>query len=111
MATKVRAVAPSIGSAVPTRAWPAWQVPAGALSEWIALVTALLELGAEPACADEPERWWSKQPADVAYAQLVCALCPVRSWCQSYAIAAGERDGVWGGLTRAERVADGAVSP
>ena len=38
-----------------------------------------------------------------AAAKAVCARCPVRSECLSYAIAAGERYGIWGGLNPQER--------
>jgi hypothetical protein len=83
--------------------WPAWQVPAVALPQWMALSAALLELEDSPACADEPELWWSKRPGDVERARVVCAFCPVQGWCREYALAAGEREGVWGGLAPADR--------
>lgn len=92
------------------REWPAWQVPASALVEWVALVEAIAGLEVEPACADEPERWWSKLPTDLEWAQQVCARCPVLGPCRSYAAAAGERDGVWGGLTSAERRRSGGTA-
>jgi len=41
-------------------------------------------------------------------AKRVCAGCPVRGQCLRYALDAGERYGVWGGLTAAER---GQVPP
>jgi WhiB family redox-sensing transcriptional regulator len=37
-------------------------------------------------------------------AKSVCARCPVAEPCLSWALAAGERYGIWGGLTEAERV-------
>lgn len=37
-------------------------------------------------------------------ARRVCAGCPVRDECLEYALANNERWGVWGGLTRQERV-------
>lgn len=40
---------------------------------------------------------------DADEAKAVCALCPVREACLEYAIAAREKDGVWGGLTARER--------
>lgn len=40
---------------------------------------------------------------DAEDAKAVCALCPVREACLEYAIAAREKDGVWGGLTARER--------
>ena len=36
-------------------------------------------------------------------AKSICAACPVRRRCLEYAIAADERYGVWGGLTKDER--------
>ena len=40
---------------------------------------------------------------DSAEAKAICALCPVREACLEYAIAAREKDGVWGGLDARER--------
>jgi WhiB family transcriptional regulator, redox-sensing transcriptional regulator len=39
----------------------------------------------------------------VTRAKAVCAACPVRCDCLSYALAAGPLQGVWGGLTEEER--------
>jgi WhiB family redox-sensing transcriptional regulator len=36
-------------------------------------------------------------------AKAVCARCPVRMECLDYAVAAGERYGIWGGLNPQER--------
>ena len=43
----------------------------------------------------------AEQEADDAKA--ICALCEVRQRCLEFAIAAGERFGIWGGLTTQER--------
>ena len=43
----------------------------------------------------------AEQEADEAKA--MCAICEVRQPCLEFAIAAGERFGVWGGLTPQER--------
>ena len=43
----------------------------------------------------------AEQEADEAKA--LCAICEVRQPCLEFAIAAGERFGVWGGLTPQER--------
>jgi WhiB family transcriptional regulator, redox-sensing transcriptional regulator len=40
-----------------------------------------------------------------ARAKAICARCPVIRECAGYAIAAGERYGVWGGLSERERLA------
>jgi WhiB family redox-sensing transcriptional regulator len=41
--------------------------------------------------------------ADVARAKAICARCGVRPDCLSWALRAGEPDGVWGGTTPEER--------
>jgi WhiB family redox-sensing transcriptional regulator len=38
-----------------------------------------------------------------AKAKAICARCPVREPCLGYALATGERHGVWGGLNEFER--------
>lgn len=38
-----------------------------------------------------------------ASAKQICATCPVLVACREYALAADERDGVWGGLDPSER--------
>lgn len=42
-------------------------------------------------------------PLQEARAKAVCAGCPVVTECRSYALRAGETEGIWGGLTPAER--------
>jgi WhiB family redox-sensing transcriptional regulator len=39
-----------------------------------------------------------------ARAKAICARCPVIRECAAYAIAAGERHGVWGGLSERDRL-------
>ena len=36
-------------------------------------------------------------------AKSICRMCPVRVSCLFYAVAHGERDGVWGGFSEVER--------
>lgn len=90
------------------REWPAWGVPPRAVGEWLLLQAALVELGGRPACAVDPAAWWvsAATPAGAARqraAAAECGRCAVVEVCAAYAVAAGERDGVWGGLTPAER--------
>ncbi len=40
---------------------------------------------------------WSPEPA-----QAVCGLCPVQQDCRAWALATGQKDGVWGGLSEVE---------
>lgn len=46
-----------------------------------------------------------------AAAKAVCARCPVVEECLAYALAAGERYGIWGGLNADERRALKRRSP
>jgi WhiB family redox-sensing transcriptional regulator len=39
----------------------------------------------------------------VARAKAICARCPIQQECLQYALAAGSIQGVWGGMTEAER--------
>lgn len=41
--------------------------------------------------------------AAVTEAKALCAQCPIRAACADHAIRRGEPDGIWGGLTPAER--------
>ena len=40
-----------------------------------------------------------------ARAKAICARCPVIGECATYALVAGERHGVWGGLSERDRAA------
>lgn len=42
--------------------------------------------------------------ARVREAKATCATCPVKDACLSWAMATNEQHGVWGGLTRRERI-------
>jgi hypothetical protein len=78
-------------------------IPAAGLDAWAELAQVLHTDGPAP-CEVEPDSWWPTQadsPDELAV--RICAGCPVRPECLAYALAAGERDGVWGGLTPAER--------
>ena len=39
-------------------------------------------------------------------AKAICAHCPVRALCRTYALQAGELYGIWGGTTERERQGD-----
>lgn len=84
-------------------------IPPAALAQWRALSEAIDAHG-PPVCADaaEPEAWW--QPARFDEAVEGCQVCPVASECLAFAVAADEREGVWGGQLPTEREQYGARS-
>jgi|SRR3954468_1115500 len=63
------------------------------------------------ACQDyDPEMFFPvadehtpKGAADLAKAKAVCATCPVRKACLTWALDTGQADGVWGGASEDER--------
>ena len=57
----------------------------------------------ETPCQAEPDLWFSTDPDGIEYAKAICARCPVREACLAAAIELGEREGIWGGKTPAER--------
>ena len=75
---------------------------------------AAAELAAPPGSSDSwrdraacrgtgPALFYDRDPTAVAAAKQVCAACPARVPCATYAIATGEAHGVWVGLTENER--------
>jgi len=69
----------------------------------------------DPPCAQSPDLWFpeaadgQKGAAEpMAYPKLWCGMCKAQAQCLEYAIAAGEKTGIWGGVygpgrTRARR--------
>lgn len=56
------------------------------------------------ACRQVPvELFFPPIEQEVEEAKAMCAICEVRQPCLEFALAAGERFGVWGGLTPQER--------
>lgn len=53
----------------------------------------------------DPERFFPPQGQDDPVAKAVCRTCPVQLSCLAFALAHGERFGIWGGLTSRERTA------
>ena len=51
----------------------------------------------------DPDVFYPVSEEDAVQAKAICAQCPVREACLEYALAARERDGVWGGATERER--------
>lgn len=48
----------------------------------------------------------SDRPEDYRVAKSLCDRCPVRRPCLEYALATGEKWGMWGGLMPSERVSE-----
>ena len=53
--------------------------------------------GLLPCQRENPELWFSEQPADLEQAKVHCRRCPVRGFCLSGAVERREPYGVWGG--------------
>ena len=51
----------------------------------------------------DPEIFYPASDEEADEAKSVCSGCPVRLACLEYALAARERDGIWGGCTERER--------
>ena len=59
---------------------------------------------AEAACRNlDLEMFFPTSDEETGQAKAVCETCPVREACLEYALATHQEDGVWGGLTEAER--------
>ena len=56
-------------------------------------------------CVGHPDRgaWFSEDPEAIRRAVAVCRACPVRFQCLCFAIDTREDDGIWGGVSPAER--------
>lgn len=56
-------------------------------------------------CAEtDPEVFYPLKGESAKPAKAICEECEVRAQCLAYAIRADEEHGIWGGLSRAERV-------
>jgi WhiB family redox-sensing transcriptional regulator len=56
------------------------------------------------ACLEaDPDAFYPEKGGSSRAAKRVCATCPVRPECLSYALANDERFGIWGGLSERER--------
>jgi WhiB family redox-sensing transcriptional regulator len=58
----------------------------------------------EAACRGfETEIFFPITDEDAGPAKAICATCPVREACLEFALVTRQEDGIWGGLTEAER--------
>jgi WhiB family redox-sensing transcriptional regulator len=75
--------------------------------EYIALAEAIRKHGEPPCATTDPEMFFLPKglqaTAEMRMAKALCAECPVKAECLTYALAANEQYGIWGGLTANER--------
>jgi len=56
-------------------------------------------------CAQtDPEVFFPEKGGSARQARIICRRCEVRQECLAHALAAGERYGIWGGLSERERI-------
>jgi Transcription factor WhiB len=82
-------------------------IPLAARDQWLELSRRLGESPPVPCETGDAEAWWPDRrdlgsPATHG-AVAGCRRCPVEVACLSYALAADERFGVWGGTLPDER--------
>ena len=51
----------------------------------------------------DPDIFFPVTDEEAEPAKAICNVCPVRETCLEFALAAREREGVWGGATERER--------
>lgn len=52
---------------------------------------------------DEPDIFFSVKTDDIKFAQALCSDCPLVQKCIQYALDNEIAEGIWGGLTEAQR--------
>lgn len=58
----------------------------------------------QAACATvDSDLFFPHDGTGVRVAQAICAGCPVKGACLAYALDAGERFGIWGGVSEKQR--------
>ena len=51
----------------------------------------------------DPDLFFPPSGVDTAYARSICRSCPVRRECLDFALASGQKHGIWGGMTESQR--------
>lgn len=75
----------------------------GALKAFWARMVDENGLEMDPPCSMAPDEWFPGKGETGAWAREVClTLCPASEECAIMATLAGERDGIWGGVTARE---------
>ncbi len=78
-------------------------IPKHARDAWLKLAGVLAATGPAPCERGDADAWWPPAGRNPSPAVAACGGCGTRVECLRYALAAGERRGVWGGMTAAER--------
>ena len=74
------------------------------LATSLALANADYSWRKDAACRDtDPDLFFPERGASTREAKEVCRGCVVRENCLEYALANGEKFGIWGGLSERER--------
>lgn len=74
------------------------------LTDGVAETALRFDWQADAACRRvDPEIFFPSGEDEARPAKEFCGSCPVRLRCLGFALTAGERFGVWGGLTAKER--------
>lgn len=58
----------------------------------------------------DPEAFFPEKGGSTRQAKAVCAACPVAAECLDYALATGQRFGIWGGVSERKRRALGGLA-
>ena len=94
-------------SATRTNATAAFATSSG---EALSVGTAAVELGEDKSWQDlanclgvDPDLFFPERGASTREAKEVCRGCVVRDDCLEYALANGEKFGIWGGMSERER--------
>ncbi|MCU1668058.1 MAG: hypothetical protein JWP40_985 [Blastococcus sp.] len=92
----------------------AWLIPPRAQPEWLRLAALLDEHPDIPCRTSDPDAWWPDRkmrngPAAQG-AVTACLSCLARDACLQYALAAGERERIWGGMLPDERASEALKS-
>jgi hypothetical protein len=76
------------------------ELPAEALPAWQTLTRRLLDY--RPPCASgvDADRWFSRDPDEIEYAQRRCLACLIFEPCGAFAAASKQVHGVWAAVNR-----------
>lgn len=74
-----------------------YRVSPAAVGAWVRLAELLADVGPVPCEVSDPGAWFSTNPNVASMAVRACHSCAAELECLAYAVAAGERNGVWGG--------------